>query len=66
MTLQETDPMNHVIPITPIASTTPTTPIDVRALVQPDRVHKRVYTDPAIFELEMDRVFGQAWLSWPT
>ena len=36
--------------------------IDLQSLVQPDRVHKRVYTDPAIFELEMDRVFGQAWL----
>lgn len=36
--------------------------IDLQGLVQPDRVHKRVYTDPAIFELEMDRVFGQAWI----
>jgi phenylpropionate dioxygenase-like ring-hydroxylating dioxygenase large terminal subunit len=31
-------------------------------LVQPDRVHRSVYSDPAIFELEMDRVFGRAWL----
>lgn len=31
-------------------------------LVQADRVHKSVYTDPEIFELEMDRVYGQAWL----
>ena len=31
-------------------------------LVQPDRVHRSVYADPAIFELEMDRVFGRAWL----
>lgn len=51
--------MNSVIPIIPIAATNP---IDIQSLVQPDRVHKRVYTDPAIFELEMDRVFGQAWL----
>jgi phenylpropionate dioxygenase-like ring-hydroxylating dioxygenase large terminal subunit len=31
-------------------------------LVQSDRVHRSVYTDPALFELEMDRVFGRAWL----
>jgi phenylpropionate dioxygenase-like ring-hydroxylating dioxygenase large terminal subunit len=34
----------------------------LRALVQPDRVHRALYTDPAIFELEMDRLFGQAWI----
>lgn len=31
-------------------------------LVQRDRVDKRVYTDQAIFELEMERIFGRAWL----
>jgi len=31
-------------------------------LVQGDRVHRSVYADPAIFELEMQRVFGRAWL----
>ena len=32
------------------------------ALVQPDRVHRSVYADPALFELEMERLFGRAWL----
>ena len=35
---------------------------DLALLVQPDRVHRSVYADPAIFELEMQRIFGRAWL----
>ena len=31
-------------------------------LVQPDRIHRSVYADPGIFDLEMERVFGRAWL----
>ena len=34
----------------------------IKGLVQPDRVHRAVYTDHEIFELEMDRIFGRAWL----
>ena len=34
----------------------------IKSLVQPDRVHRAVYTDPALFELELDRLFGRAWL----
>jgi phenylpropionate dioxygenase-like ring-hydroxylating dioxygenase large terminal subunit len=30
-------------------------------MVEPGRVHRRIYTDPAIFELEMSRIFGSAW-----
>jgi len=35
---------------------------ELHKLIQSDRVHRRVYTDPAIFDLEMDRIFGKAWL----
>lgn len=35
---------------------------ELNALVRPDRVHRRVYTDPAIFDLEMARIFGSAWI----
>lgn len=34
----------------------------IAALVRPDSVHKRVYTDPEIFALEMERIYGQAWI----
>jgi phenylpropionate dioxygenase-like ring-hydroxylating dioxygenase large terminal subunit len=37
-------------------------PDSISALVEPGRVHRRVYSDPAIFELEMERIFGRAWL----
>ena len=35
---------------------------DIAALVRDDRVHRRVYTDPEIFELELARIFGRAWI----
>ncbi len=31
-------------------------------LVQRDRVHRALYTDPEIFELELKRIFAHAWL----
>jgi phenylpropionate dioxygenase-like ring-hydroxylating dioxygenase large terminal subunit len=34
----------------------------IASLVRPDSVHKSVYTDPRIFELEMERIYGQAWI----
>ncbi len=37
-------------------------PADAAALVEPDRVHRRAYTDPAVFALEQRRIFGRAWL----
>jgi phenylpropionate dioxygenase-like ring-hydroxylating dioxygenase large terminal subunit len=35
---------------------------DLDSLVGPDRAHRRVYTDPAIFALEMERIFGRLWI----
>jgi nitrite reductase/ring-hydroxylating ferredoxin subunit len=35
---------------------------ELRGLVRDDRVHRRVYADPDIFALEMDRIFGRAWV----
>jgi phenylpropionate dioxygenase-like ring-hydroxylating dioxygenase large terminal subunit len=37
-------------------------PATLQSLVQPHRIHSDVYTDPEIFDLEMKRLFGRAWL----
>jgi phenylpropionate dioxygenase-like ring-hydroxylating dioxygenase large terminal subunit len=37
-------------------------PSELRQLVRPDRVHRSIYADPAVFEIEMERLFGRAWL----
>jgi phenylpropionate dioxygenase-like ring-hydroxylating dioxygenase large terminal subunit len=34
----------------------------IEALVQAGRVHSHIYTDPAIFNLEMERIFHRTWL----
>ncbi len=36
--------------------------IPIASLVQQDRVHRRVFEDPAVFDLEMERIFGRAFL----
>jgi phenylpropionate dioxygenase-like ring-hydroxylating dioxygenase large terminal subunit len=32
------------------------------ALVEPDRVHRSVYTDPAVFDLEMEHIWEKTWV----
>ena len=36
--------------------------IDYKHLVQDDRIHASLYTDPAIFEEEMERIFHRGWV----
>src|ERR1700691_3456550 len=30
--------------------------------IRPGRVHRSLYTDPEIFALELERIFGRAWI----
>lgn len=34
----------------------------IASLVRADSVHKSVYTDPALYQLEMERIYGRAWI----
>jgi hypothetical protein len=36
--------------------------INVGQLVEPDRVHRRVYTDQEIFDREMTHIFERVWV----
>lgn len=38
------------------------TDASIAGLVREGRVHSRVYTDPTIFELEMERIFSTTWV----
>ena len=33
----------------------------LRDLIRPDCVHKDVYLDPALFRLELQRIFSRSW-----
>lgn len=35
---------------------------DLTKMIEPGRVHRDIYLDPEIFEIEMDRIFGRAWI----
>lgn len=37
-------------------------PDEIRGLVQPDKVHRRVYADEDVFKLEQERIFGTLWI----
>ena len=37
-------------------------PIEAKDLVSDGRVHRRLYTDPALFQAEMSTIFKNAWL----
>ena len=37
-------------------------PLDYKTLVQDDRIHASLYTDPRIFEEEMERIFRRGWV----
>ncbi|MGE5116643.1 MAG: aromatic ring-hydroxylating oxygenase subunit alpha, partial [Betaproteobacteria bacterium] len=36
--------------------------MNLQSLVEPDRVHKSVYTDPAIFDAEIENIFEKVWV----
>jgi phenylpropionate dioxygenase-like ring-hydroxylating dioxygenase large terminal subunit len=44
------------------AAGAPLTADDIRGLVRPDHVHRRAYADPAVFTLELERIFGRLWI----
>ena len=37
-------------------------PVDINHLAQEDKVHRSIYTDPAIFALEMERIWERTWI----
>ena len=36
--------------------------LNVGKLVEPDRVHRLCYTDPEVFELELEHIFAKTWV----
>src|ERR1700741_2912329 len=39
-----------------------TEPPSYQELVQPDRVHGSLYTDPAVFDAELERIWYRTWV----
>src|SRR5260221_4660054 len=37
-------------------------PLAIARLVEDDRVHRDVYTDPEVFALEMERLWSRSWI----
>jgi phenylpropionate dioxygenase-like ring-hydroxylating dioxygenase large terminal subunit len=44
-----------------MTTATPSTD-EIAGLIEPGRVHRRVYTDPDVFALEQARIFGRLWI----
>lgn len=42
--------------------TKPLSARQIANMVQPSRVHRDAYADPEVFDMEMQRIFGRAWL----
>ena len=40
----------------------PTSKVDLGELIRADRVHGRLYRDPALFQHEMEEIFGKVWV----
>lgn len=34
----------------------------IKSLVEPHRIHRDVYIDPALYEIELERVWGRSWV----
>ena len=47
---------------TPIRQSSASDLYDWDGLVQDDRVHRLIYTDPAIFAAELTNIFGAVWV----
>ena len=45
-----------------MSSLSPAPSIDYKALVQDDRIHASLYTDPRIFDDERERIFHRGWV----
>jgi len=41
-----------------------TTEIGDLVSLERGEVDRRIYSDPSIFEREMEQIFGRAWLGW--
>jgi phenylpropionate dioxygenase-like ring-hydroxylating dioxygenase large terminal subunit len=48
--------------MTVMSQTRPGDANDIAALVRHDRVHTSLYKDPALFTLEMERIFSRTWV----
>lgn len=45
-----------------MTATVPRPPVDLNELIRSDRVHASLYTDPAIFQAELERIWYRGWV----